>query len=321
MKTDLSVIIVNWNTKELLKQCIDSVQNETKRYSYEIIVADNNSSDGSAEMVLRNFPYVRLIRNLENFGFAAANNHAINIAKGSHILLLNPDTLILDGATDKMMDEYVKKDFKGLLTCRLLNPDLSLQKSVNKFYSFFGSLLENRFFASVFSRKQVAGSNNMNLWDHSSRKEIDWARGAVLMFAREVKDAIGVLDENYYIYGEEIDFYYRAKKAGYKALFIPEAEIIHYGKASSRQRRTEMFFQNYKSFYTFLKKNYPLPSYYIYRARTMMFLVIWSMYYFMKVALKGKPEAGTVSEDSQQLKIYNKTIAWHFSKESKIKYA
>ncbi len=321
MKTHLSVIIVNWNTKELLKQCISSVYSESKKYNIEVIVADNNSADGSADMVLREFPYVRLIRNLENFGFSAANNHAINIARGKYILLLNPDTVIKNGAIDKMIDEYEYYRFNGLLTCKLLNPDGSLQKSVYNFYTFFGSLLQNRFTSKVLDKIKMSSQSSLLTWDHNSIREIDWARGAVLMFPASVVKNIGVLDENYFIYGEEIDFYYRAKKAGYKAMFLPSAEIVHYGKASSRQRRVEMFLQNYKSLYTFLKKNYSAPSYYIYRFRTMFFLLTWIAYYSAVLSVKKLTGKKDSSEESTQLKIYLKTISWHFTGSSFIHYA
>ena len=307
---DVSIIIVNWNTKKLLKECIESVYKETKKYSFEIIVVDNNSPDNSADMVREEFPDVTLIANTDNKGFAAGNNQALKIANGKNLFLLNPDTVVLEGAIDKMLDFIYDKKC-GALTCKLQNTDGSLQKSVNSFYSFWASLFESRFFANISKKINFKTDKFMTYWAHDEVKKIDWARGAVLMFTKEVMDKIGVLDERYYIYGEEIDFYFRVRKAGFDAYFIPNAVILHHGKSSSKQRRAEMFIQNYKSLYIFLKKNYNSYSYYLYRLRVYIFLIIWIIKHSINSLIKKNSE-----ESGIQLDVYKKTFIWHFKKES-----
>lgn len=305
---DLSIIIVSWNTKKLLKDCLESVYENTKKHSFEIFVVDNNSPDLSAEMVREEFPEVNLIANKENLGFAPANNQALKLAKGDNIMLLNPDTVVIDSAIDKMLD-YLSLNECDLLTCKLLNTDGSLQKSVNNFYSFWETLLENRFFAGLSQKFNFKKGYFKSTWDHNSTIEIDWARGAVLMFKKAVMDKIGILDERYYIYGEEIDFYYRARKSGFKAVFVHNINIIHHGKSSSKQKRTQMFIQNYKSLYLFLKKNYGMTSYYFYRARVLIFMIIWILKFKVILFFKLNNE-----DEKQQLQMYSDAFKWHFSK-------
>lgn len=305
---DLSIVIVSWNTKKLLKDCLKSVYENTKRHSFEIFVIDNNSPDLSADMVKEEFPDVILIANKENLGFAPANNQALAFAKGDNILLLNPDTVVLDGAIDKMLD-YLANNKCDLITCKLLNTDRTLQKSVNNFYSFWETLLENRFFSGLSQKFNFKKGYFKSTWDHNSTIEIDWARGAVLMFKKIVMDKIGILDERYYIYGEEIDFYYRAKLNGYKALFVHDINIVHHGKSSSKQKRTQMFIQNYKSLYLFLKKNYGGFSYYLYRTRVLFVMVVWIAKFNLFSLFKKNNE-----DEKQQLRMYIDTFKWHFSK-------
>lgn len=309
---DVAIIIVNWNTKALLRNCLTSIYKETKKYTFDIWVVDNNSPDGSADMVKTEFPHVKLIANKENKGFAPANNQAIKSANAKSLLLLNPDTIVKENAIDKMLGYLFANKETGILTCKLLNGNGSLQKSANNFFSLWSSLFENRFFEEVLSRLNLSGKRFMKFWDHNSIREIDWARGAVLLFTKEVLDKVGLLDEQFYIYAEEMDFYYRVKKAGFKTVFIPDAQIIHFGKSSSRQRRAEMFIQNYKSFYLFLRKHYNNRTYYLYRIRTHIFLFLWLLRYSFEQLFFYKSDKGI--EAKTQKSIYLSIIKWHFSK-------
>jgi len=317
---DVSIIIVSWNTVDLLRQCLKSICEETKKYTFEIVVIDNDSPDNSAEMVAKEFSDVKLISNKDNKGFAPANNQGLEIASGRNILFLNPDTLVIKNGIDKMV-EYLdenKKNGVGVVTCKLLNDDGTLQKSVNSFFSFWSSLFENRFFAELF-KKSNTKKMFMSYWDHSELREIDWSYGAVILITREVLEKVGYLDDRFYIYAEEMDYYLRARKAGYKAIFLPDVEIIHYGKSSSRQRRAAMFIQNYKSFYLFLKKHYSSLTYYAYRVRTFIFLFLWLFKYSVQCMVH-KILSKSTEEDKNQIEVYSKTIKWHFSSESFLRY-
>ncbi|MES2389866.1 MAG: glycosyltransferase family 2 protein [Bacteroidota bacterium] len=306
--TDVSVIIVSWNTKALLRACLHSVYEQTRKYKAEVWVVDNNSPDKSADMVAEEFPQVHLIANPDNKGFAGGNVQAMNLATGKYILLLNPDTIVLDGAIDKMIDyaEVHKNDKIGVITCKLLNDDLTLQKSVNSFYSFWGSFIENRFISGILAKMNIEPKGFTSYWDHSTEREIDWAYGAVMLFSKELMDKVGVLDENFFIYAEEMDYFLRVRKAGYRSVFLPDIEIIHLGKSSSRQKRAAMFIQNYKSFYLFLKKHYSGLSYFAYRLRATIYLLLWYIRFSF----------GNSDESKEQKKVYAETLKWHFSAES-----
>ncbi len=316
-RKDVAVVIVNWNTLAMLRDCLNSVIQETQEYTYEIIVVDNNSPDKSADMVRKEFPDVILIANTTNNGFAPANNQALRIANARHYLLLNPDTVVLNGAIDKMVKYIDANPDVGIVTCKLLNTDGTLQKSVNNFFSFSRSFIENRFLANLFTRLDPKGNRFMSYWDHSEDRDIDWAFGAVLLFSQEVYDKVGILDDRFFIYAEEMDFYFRVKKAGYRSVFLADVEITHHGKSSSRQRRAEMFIQNYKSFYLYLRKHYPGYVYYLYRTRAFIYMHIWVVFFslkygFSRLIMKPDEEAKT------QISVYTGTIKWHYTKDSKI---
>ena len=308
LKPVLSVIVVSWNTKGLLRDCLRSVYEQAVKYSVEVWVVDNNSPDGSAQMVAAEFPQVNLIPNEDNRGFAAANNQALKLCRGEYILLLNPDTVVLDNATDKMVDfaKSGKVEKLGVLVSKLLNGDGTLQHSVFKFYSFWRSLVENRFFAGLLEKTGSQNKTFGSMWNHDHATSIDWAHGAVMFFSREVYNKVGLLDERFYIYAEEMDYFMRVRKAGYINYFEPLIEITHLGKSSSRQKRAAMFIQNYKSFYIFLLKHYSWFEYLAYRLRASLYLFFW---YFRFLAGNG--------EDAKiQQQVYAETIKWHFSKES-----
>ena len=192
----VSIIIVNWNTLELLRQCLKSVIEQT-HCSYEIFVVDNASPDGSAGMVRNDFPDVHLIANDDNRGFAVANNQAIPLTTGEYILLLNPDTKVLDRAIDKMVVYLNETPAVGAVTSKLLNGDGSLQKNVGNFYTFWTTLLENRIIPKLLPNSEFLAKHLVAFWDHASRREIDWARGAVLMARRSVIEQIGCWTSNF----------------------------------------------------------------------------------------------------------------------------
>lgn len=304
-KPDVSVIIVNWNTAHLLRACLRSVLQECVATVPEVIVVDNHSADGSAEMVRKEFQEVVLIANEQNLGFAKANNQGLEIATGRYLLLLNPDTVVLNGAIDRMVAYANAQPASklGIVTCKLLNDDMTLQRSVHRFYSFTRSLVENRFFTDLATKLGGIRKLQSHGWEHNELKEIDWAYGAVMLFSREFLEQVGMLDERFYIYAEEMDYFMRAQKAGRKSWFMPDAEIIHIGRASTRQRKAAMFIQNYKSFYIFLLKHYGLVDYWAYRLRASIYLVLW---YFRFL-----PFSDQASKANRA--VYAETLKWHMS--------
>jgi GT2 family glycosyltransferase len=239
---DVSIIIVSWNTKSILQNCINSVIAQSRDFSYEIIVVDNGSVDGSVEMIKGNFPEVKLIENRKNVGFAAANNQGVRIAKGEFILFLNSDTVILDNAIGRTLQFLKDKADAAAVGCKLLNADGSLQPSCYNFYSFFRRFFIRRFipriFLSEFAKRSIEGK--ITRWDYNSVREIDYVRGAFLMVRGDVIRSLGLFDEQFFMYSEEADLCLRMKQEGLKVLFYPEAEIIHMAGASAKRKPLEI---------------------------------------------------------------------------------
>ena len=253
---DVSIIIVNWNTRDILRDCLQSVYDQTKEISYEVIVIDNASSDDSVDMVKKEFPQVILIENKENRGFAAANNQGIAIAKGRYILLLNSDTIILDNAVYKTLLIADANVQAGIIGCRALNRDRTLQRTCFMFPSVLNMLLSMTGLYKLFPKSKFFGREHMSWWNRDDEREVDVVTGCFMFVRREVIEKIGVMNEDYFIYAEETDWCFKAKKAGFKVLFTPFAEIIHLGGTSTDQIKPQMKLQLQSGLLLFIKKMY-----------------------------------------------------------------
>ncbi|MDH7480866.1 MAG: glycosyltransferase family 2 protein [Armatimonadota bacterium] len=255
MQIDLSVVIVNWNTCSYLRKCLASV--ELDRISaMEVIVVDNASVDGSQEMVEREFPQVKLIKNTSNLGFSRAANIGIKASKGRYILLLNPDSEVQPGALSVLVKFADSNPRAGLFGPKILNADGSLQSSARRFPTPLAALFRNTFLGRLFPNNQYVKQYLMADWDHSSPREVDWLSGAALMLRREMLDEIGLLDERFFMYCEDVDIAYRAKQKGWKAIYFPEAKIVHFLAKSSDQAPNKMILTFHQSMYAFYKKHY-----------------------------------------------------------------
>jgi hypothetical protein len=261
VKLDVSVIIVNWNTKELLRNCIESVYQEAGDIQYEVIVVDNASSDSSAEMVTANFGQVTLIRNGQNRGFAAANNQGMAIAKGRYVLLLNSDTVVLDGAIAKTVSFADNNPEAAVVGCRVLNADRTLQPTCFMFPSLLNLILSGTYLYKLWPGSRFWGRERMSWWDRKDVREVDVVTGCFMLVRREAIEQIGLMDERFFVYGEETDWCYRFKRAGWKVVFAPVGEIIHFGAGSSRRDRTKMRLQLSGSILLFLRKHKGWPTY------------------------------------------------------------
>lgn len=252
----LSIIVVSYNTKEYLKQCLDSIYGaeSVSASEYEIIVVDNASNDESAQMVKKNFPAVDLIVNEQNLGFAAASNQGIKQAKGRYILLLNPDTIVLDDALEKMIDFMDAHPELGISSCQLLNEDRSLQPTGG----YFPDLL--RVFAWMFFLDDlplITGffhSYHPQPSFYQKERQLDWVTGAFLFIRKEVVKKIGLLDEDFFMYVEEVDYCFRAKQAGFKVAYWPRAKVIHLGR-KSLQSAIGAFVKEYQGLKLFYQKH------------------------------------------------------------------
>jgi len=232
---DVSISIVNYNTKELLKICLESIFRNLKNdLEYEVIVADNNSVDKSLKLAKTFFPSVRYIENKMNLGFAKATNQTIRLCSARYIFLLNPDTVVLDKAIQKMFYFMEENKNIGILGCKLIMPGNLIHKNCSP-YPWVLFLLENPlnlFRLPKWIRERIA----LSRWDYANVRDVDWILGSCLMVRREVFDKIGLLDERFFMYTEDMELCYRAQKAGFRITYIPDAQILHYQNVSGQQK-------------------------------------------------------------------------------------
>jgi len=250
---DLSIIIVNWNTKNLLAGCLGSVEENVQtleRLNVETFVVDNASSDGSAAMVREEFPWVRLIANAENVGFACANNQAIRQSQGHYVLLLNSDTEIYPRATNLMVGFLETHPVAAGCGPRLLNADGSLQASCHPILTPGREFWRLMFLDRIWRR----ATYNQRRWDQEEPRRVEVIKGACLLLRRKALDQVGLLDEQYFMYTEEMDLCYRLLAAGWELWWTPRAAVRHYGEASTRQIAEDMYVQLYRSKAQFHRK-------------------------------------------------------------------
>ena len=297
---DVSIIIVSWNTKDILRESLESVFAQAGDVEFETIVVDNGSADGSAEMVRADFSQAKLISNNDNRGFAAANNQGIKISTGRYILLLNSDTIVLDrtiAKTVRFADEHKEAAVVG---CRILNKDRTLQPSCFMFPSILNMILSATYLYKLFPKSRFFAREQMGDWDREDQRQVDTVTGCYMLVRIEAIDQCGMLDEGYFVYCEETDWCWRFKKAGWVNLFTPDAEIIHLGGASSAASKPAMILQLRGSLLYFFRKN---KSFIEYAAACLLVALFFGLrvpYWFLKGLLVGKNR----KESFQVAKVY-----------------
>ncbi len=231
---DLSVIIVNWNVRDLLRRCLHSILANLPTCSLEVIVVDNASTDGSMEMVRTEFPQVRLIANPGNRGFTAANNQGLAVARGRYVLLLNPDTEVVGDALETMVAFADAHPDVGVVGPQLLNPDGTVQSSRRRFPTLATALFESTWLQPCAPRRLLVHYYVLDRPDDEVQ-DVDWVTGAALMARREAVEQVGPLDEGFFMYSEELDWCRRFRAAGWRVVYLPTARVIHYEGKSSEQ--------------------------------------------------------------------------------------
>ena len=234
---DLSIVIVSWNVRDLLRHCLQSVVTDAQPspddgvfrigdWEVEILVVDNASTDGSSEMVHDEFPRVHLIANNENRGFTAANNQGLTLSQGRYLLLLNPDTEIVGDALAAMIGYAQANGEVGALGPRLLNPDGSPQSSRRRFPTFSTALVESTVVQEWWDDNRILRRYYMADTQNDAIQRVDWVMGACLLVRREAYEQVGGLDEGFFMYSEELDWCRRIKSAGWEICFNPLAAIF-----------------------------------------------------------------------------------------------
>lgn len=257
---DVSVCIVNWNTCDLLYNCLDSIKKITQDLNYEIIVVDNNSADGSVQMVSANFLEYRLITSKKNLGFAKGSNLAAKEALGKYILYLNPDTELVTNALFGMyafLEEHVEY---GAVGCKLLNSDSSIQYTcASTFPSPKNELSSLLFLDRLFPKSKFFSARELNHWNHEDSRRVDCLSGACIMLPKVLVEHLGGFDENFFMYGEDLDLCYRLRKEGQQLYYLATETIFHYEGAGSKKKGKNFApLLQRKANYYFIQKNFSL---------------------------------------------------------------
>lgn len=277
----LSVIIVNYNVQHFLEQCLHSVLNAGRKVPIEIIVVDNNSVDGSVSMVKEKFPSVSLIENKKNTGFSFANNQAIKISSGEYILLLNPDTVVEEDTFEKVVSFMDTHPDAGGLGVKMLDgkgkflPESKrgLPTPAVAFYKIFG-------LAALFPKSKLFGKYHLGYLDKDKTHEVDILSGAFMLMRKTVLDKVGLLDETFFMYGEDIDLSYRIILGGYKNYYFPETRIIHYKGESTKKSSVNYVFVFYKAMVIFAQKHFSQNN-----AKLFSFLINLAIYLRASIAI------------------------------------
>lgn len=264
----ISIIIVSFNTSDILRQCLEALFRNPGSHELEVFVVDNNSADDSADMVRKSFHQVHLIENHENRGFAAANNQAYKIATGDYIILLNPDAFVKAGAINNVVSFMESHPDCGICGARLVNLDGKLDPSARRFPNSLYKLFTLSGLSDKYSSSKIFGRGDFKYFDHNSVMEVDWVPGTFTVYRSEMLKETGFFDERFFIYYEETDLCLTAKRSGWKIYFIPDAEVIHVGGASAKTRKDRTFDTGgsqvlkfrMRSEYLYFRKNYGLMS-------------------------------------------------------------
>lgn len=279
---DLSIIIVNYCTYDLTKKAIESIISKDHPFSYEIYIVDNASDDGSVEKLKKDFSkesddgLIKFIINNKNTGFAHANNLALKQTSSRYVLLLNSDTLIVDNCLEKCLS-FMETDEKiGALGCKVVLTNGKLDKACRRsFPDVDVSFYRMTGLSNLFPKSKRFGKYNLAYLDENGTYEVDCLVGAFMLVNDEaIKDA-GLLDESFFMYGEDIDWCYRIKSSGWKIMYYGDAKIIHHKGASNKQKK-ELIYEFYRSMDIFYKKHYKNKHSWI--TNSIIYCGIWSMY-------------------------------------------
>lgn len=320
---DLTVSIVNYNTRNLLKDCLKSVYESIRGIKFEVIVVDNNSTDDSLEMIRKEFPWVTLIENGGNVGFAKANNQALNRGKGRFFLLLNSDTVLLPNSVNKMVNFMDRHPKVGAVGCRLVFPDGTPQPYIGKFLNLPSALWTE--FLGFFNVKALVRSPKWKKWlakyfgsivgktinlylsyyleDGKTVQEVDRVSGACMLVRRETIKDVGLLDENFFMYAEDTDWCFRMRQRSWKIYVLPEVKVVHYVGQSPGETFTRTSPERYKSTCYFFKKYYGKKGLILLRILVTLVASIQLGLFFPPYLLSSKKEKEKLTSRLELIKL------------------
>lgn len=297
---DFSFVIVNWNTRDLLCQCIQAIHRTVVDHRYEIILVDNASSDGSVEAVRKHFPDVRCIVNRENRGFGAANNQAFAVMQGRYAVLINTDAELLEGAADRLHTFMETHPDAGMACGQLLNADGSRQNSFANFPTLLSLAANESVLRMIFPRRFPSKYQT-----YTQPIEVESCIGACMIVRKTAMDEAGFLDERYFFFMEETDWAFSFKNAGWRSYFIPDARIYHYqGQSAGSGASSRIMF--YRSRYQFIRKWHP-RTYPIYHGIIGLRLLVGALLNLLATLFTAGMHKATRLRCIRYLKI----VRWH----------
>ena len=303
---DISFIIVNWNTKDLLRDCLNSIYKTAGDLAFEIIVVDNASSDGSQEMLATEYPQVRVIANTENRGFGAANNQGFGLMQGKYALLLNTDAVLTEGAVQKLWSFAVAHPRAAIVCGQLLNADGSRQNSIASFPTLLTLAVNISLLEYLFPRLYPS-----KRYSHKAPLEVDSAIGACMLVSRRALDEVSWFDERYFFFFEETDLAFAMKRAGWQVWQVPDAFIYHLqGQSIGHSARSRI--EYYRSRYQFLNKWKSPASYRLSSSIIFVRLVLSWMINFAGVAAT----IGRAKKLRGREAVYRAILVWQFRRDS-----
>jgi len=271
----VSIIIVNWNTRELINNCIKSILDFCKGVTYEIIIVDNASSDGSSSFIKREYPGIKLLENSVNLGFAKACNQAVKISSGRYIFLLNPDTFLNRGVISGLINFMDKLDWAGIAGPQIIDRKGNITDSVRKFPTMWRTLLKKTILGKLFPWARVTKLIKVISMDRVSI--VDNVSGGALLIKREIWDALDGMDERFFMFYEDVDICRRVKNMGYNVYYVPSIKLMHIGGGSRRKARSLAFYYSLESRIIYFEKFYPKPA-------VLLFKYAYKPLFLMRVA-------------------------------------
>jgi GT2 family glycosyltransferase len=252
----VSVIIVTWNGKKYALECLTSLQEQRSELPFEVIVVDNASTDGTPDAIAEQFPNVLLIRNDSNLGFAKANNIGIARSRGKYVALVNSDVVVPQGCLDRLVDYLEKNPSIGLIGPKMLSPDGSIGQSVMRLPTVWNTICSALGLHTLFPTSRVFGGFLMEGYGYDRIDDVEVLTGWFWMVPRIALQQVGGLDEQFFMYGEDIDWSHRFLKAGWRVVFYPDAEALHYGAASSAEAPTRFYIEMRRANLQYFRKHH-----------------------------------------------------------------
>ncbi|MFH2032786.1 MAG: glycosyltransferase family 2 protein [Bacteroidota bacterium] len=260
MAPDISIVIISWKMKDLLQTMLKSLVKYSQGLSYELIIIDNNSQDGTIELIEEDYPDSVLIKNKVNLGVALARNQGLKIAKGKYILILDADMELVENSVQKMLEFMDVNREIGLCGCKLLDTDHQLQLSCKNFPTIWALIARRMEFIGFVKNSKALRRHTMSDWDHSETREVDYVIGACQFYRKEVIEKIGFYDEHIFYGPEDLDFCLRTWRAGYKVVYFPHTKIIHHEQRITKKKLfSKISGKHFKGiYYIFRKYNFRL---------------------------------------------------------------